>query len=217
MAENRKPVPKIGVDMLYVAPVIRDDETGVIYGEPIRLPGLNSIGYDPSTKSATYDADDGTYESFVADGVTSVSIRVADLLSEHYVLLLGLKQDEVGVIYEGTEDNPPEMALGWRSQKSDGSYRFVWVLKGKFGKSSESYATKSGSGISYNDMELSYTALNRICDGLKRRQVDSNEPKLDGKISLAALSGSETGWFSSPDFCPGADGECPVHGIVHEI
>lgn len=64
MADNRRPVPKIGVDMLFVAPITKDDETGIEYGTPIRLPGLNNIGYDPSTQSATYDADDGTYASF---------------------------------------------------------------------------------------------------------------------------------------------------------
>ncbi|MGI6153699.1 MAG: major tail protein [Christensenellaceae bacterium] len=202
MAETRRPVPKIGVDMLYVAPVTKDDETGTTYGTAVRLPGLNNIGYDPSTQSATYDADDGTYVSFAADGTTTVTVKVADLLSEHYAMLLGLEQTAEGVVEEGTADSPPEMALGWRSQKSDGSYRFVWVLKGKFAKSAETYATKSGSGVTYNDRELTYTALNRIADGKKRRQLDSDDPKLPAGTTLAALSDPDTGWFSSPDFEP---------------
>ncbi|MBC5648246.1 major tail protein [Christensenella tenuis] len=202
MTEMRRPVPKIGVDMLYVAKVVKDDEEGVEYGAPVRLPGLNNIGYDPATLSGTYSADDGTYASNTADGATTVTIKVADLLSEHYALLLGIDQTDKGVLEEGVNDNPPEMAVGWRSQKSDGTYRFVWVLKGKFAKSAETYATKGGEGITYNDKELTFSALNRVSDGKKRRQLDSNDPKLPEGVTLATLSDAAEGWFSDPDFEP---------------
>lgn len=203
MAENRRPVPKIGVDMLYWAPITKDDDTGVEYGTPIRLPGLSEIGYDPSTQNATYDADDGTYVSYAADGTTTVTVKVADLLSENYALLLGLHQDpNTGVIEEGTSDNPPEGALGFRSQKSDGSYRFIWVLKGKFSKNAETYQTKSGGGVNFQDRELTYTALNRVNDGKKRRQLDSDDPKLPAGVTVDTLSSATDGWFSDPDFVP---------------
>ena len=208
MTNTRRPVPKIGVDMLYVAKVVKDDETGAEYADPVRLPGLNNIGYDPATLSGTYSADDGTYASNTADGATLITLRVADLLSEHYALLLGLEQTEKGVVEEGVNDNPPEMAVGWRSQKSDGTYRFVWVLKGKFAKSAETYATKGGEGITYNDKELTFSALNRVYDGKKRRQLDSNDPKLPEGVSVTTLSDATAGWFSDPDYTPAA----PVQG-----
>lgn len=200
MADNRKPVPKIGVDLLYVAEVQSDGDSGAAYGKPFRLPGLNNIGYDPSTQSATYDADDGTYVSYSADGTTTVTIKVADLLPEHYSKLLGLEYKDSGVIEEGVADNAPEVAVGWRSQKSDGSYRFIWVLKGKFSKNAETYSTKSGSGVSFNDRELVFTAENRVFDGLKRRQLESNDPKVT--MSISAISSPVDGWFSDPDFEP---------------
>ena len=78
MTDTRRPVPKIGVDMLYVAKVVKDDETGTEYGASVRLPGLNNIGYDPATLSGTYSADDGTYASNTADGATLITLRVAD-------------------------------------------------------------------------------------------------------------------------------------------
>ncbi len=202
MATNRRPVPKIGVDMLYVAKVTSDDESGTTYSEAFRLPGLNNIGYDPVTQSGSYTADDGVYASNTADGATTVTLRVADLLSEHYALLLGLSQSETGIVEEGVADNPPEMAVGWRSQKSDGTYRFVWVLKGKFSKSAEAYATKGGEGITYNDKELVFTAMNRLFDGKKRRQLDSNDPKLPVGVTLQQLSDPAAGWFSAPDYTP---------------
>lgn len=205
MADARRPAPKIGVDMLYWARLIKDDGEGTAYDMPIRLEGLSSLGYDPSVQSAAYDADDGTYVSYSADGTTSVTIKVADLLPENYALLLGLARDgNTGVIEEGIADNAPEGAIGFRSQKSDGSYRFVWVLKGKFAKGAENYATKSGSGIDFNERELTFTALNRIYDGKKRRQLDSDDPLIPAGVTVETLADAGEGWFSNPDFVPEA-------------
>ena len=197
---TNRPMPKIGVDMLYVAKMTKDEAAnGATYEAPTRLYGVNNIGYDPAVQSGSYSADDGTYVSNSADGATTITIKVADLLPEDYALIMGLSYGDDGVVEEGAGDNAPEMAVGWRSQKADGSYRFVWALKGKFAKSAETYATKGGEGITYNDREITFTAMNRICDGKKRRQLDSNDAKISD--TLEKLSGTE-GWFSSPDYSP---------------
>ena len=65
------------------------------------------------------------------------------------------------------------------------------------------FAVKGGSGVTYNDRELTFTALNRA-DGKKRRQLDSDDPKLPEGVTLAELSNPATGWFSNPDYVPGA-------------
>lgn len=200
--ENRRPAPKIGLDMLYAALVVKDDETGTEYDTPLRLPGLSSIGYDPGTQTAAYDADDGTYASFSADGEVTATVKVADLLPEHMALLLGLSQTAAGVLEEGGTDAAPELALGFRTQKSDGSYRFYWLMKGKFARSAENYATKSGQGITYSDRELKFSVLNRVSDGKKRRMLDSNSLALPAGVTLDTLSDPETGWFSHPDYVP---------------
>ncbi len=202
--ENRRPAPKIGLDMLYAALVLADNEAGTEYGAPVRLSGLSSIGYDPSTQTAAYDADDGTYASYSADGEVTATIKVADLLPEHTALLLGLSQTAQGVLEESGADAAPELALGFRTQKSDGSYRFYWLLKGKFARSGENYATKSGQGISYSDRELKFSVLNRVSDGKKRRMLDSNSPQLPEGVTLELLSHPEKGWFSHPDYTPAA-------------
>lgn len=197
MAE--RPVPRVGVDLLYVAPILSDSDAGTIYGVPVRFEGLNNIGYDPSTQSAVYDADDGTYVSFSADGETTVTIKVADVTPENRAWILGINRTESGVLEEGINDAAPEVAIGFRSQKSDGSYRFTWISKAKFQKGSESYATKSTSSLTFQDTELTAKALNRIKDGLKRRQIDSNDPSTD--MTLKELT---EGWFANPDFKPTA-------------
>lgn len=207
MATPRKPMPRIDVDMLYYALITQDViGSATTYAIPKALMGVNNIGYDPATQSATYDADGGAYATYSSDGDVKATVKVADLLSEDYAVLMGVYQDpNSGIIEEGVGDNPPELALGFRSQKSDGSYRFVWIMKGKFAKGSEAYATKGSGGVTFNDTEIVLTSLNLSSNGKKRRFVDSNDPKLPENVTLDTLSNPETGWFSSPVYVPEAE------------
>lgn len=196
-----KPAPRIGVDKLYYAKVLSDTAQGTVYSAPVWLQGVNAISYNPNTQSASYDADDSAYESFSADGAVQTTITVADLLPEHYADLMGLQRDEYGMIVEGAADNPPEVAVGFRSQKSNGTYQFVWILKGKFAKQQEEYATKSSAGITYQGKQIMHTGMNRISDSHKRHILNSDDPK--NTLSLEELTSDVNGWFSSPNFSIG--------------
>lgn len=192
-----KPMPRIGVDMLFYAKVISDNAEGTVYGTPVRLEGVNNIGYNPNTQSASYDADDGTYVSYSADGEVQTTLEVANLDPTIYADIMGLKM-EGGIIKEGASDNAPEIAIGFRSQKSDGSYRFIWITKGKCQKQQENYTTKGGSGITFQPTSIVHIAENRASDGVKRIQLDSNS---DGvALTVAQLSDVNRGWFSTPNF-----------------
>lgn len=193
-----RPVPRIGVDKLYYAKVISDTGEGTIYSAPVWMQGVNAVSYNPNTQTASYDADDGTYESYSADGEVQTSVTVADLIPAIYADLLGLEIDDNGMVIEGESDNAPEVALGFRSQKSNGAYRFVWILKGKFAKDQEDYATKGGSGVNYQGRQITHTGLKRIYDGERRHILDSDS---DGQtLTLEQLSSAIDGWFSSPNF-----------------
>ena len=193
-----KPRPRIGVDKLYYAKVISDTEEGTTYSAPVWMQGVNAIGYNPNTQSVSYDADDGTYESYSADGEIQTTITVADLLPEIYADIMGLSTDVNGMIIEGEGDNPPEVAIGFRSQKSNGQYRFIWILKGKFSKQQEDYNTKGGQGITYQGKQIMHTAQKRTSDGERRHILDSDDTR--HSLTVAQLSSAENGWFSSPNF-----------------
>ena len=193
-----KPLPRIGVDKLYYAKVLSDTEEGTTYGAPVWMQGVNNIGYNPNVQTASYDADDGTYDSYSADGECQTTITIADLVPSIYADLLGLQIDANGMVVEGSGDNPPEVAVGFRSQKSNGQYRFVWILKGKFSKQQETYQTKGGSGITYQPTSIMHTAINRVFDGNKRHILDSDAQ--GQPLTIAQLSSATLGWFSSPNF-----------------
>lgn len=213
MAVN-KPVPRISVDKLYAAVILSDDVNGTTYDTPVWLQGVNTISYDPATQTSTYDADGGTYVSYSADGASTATITVADLLPENYALLMGLQQDPTnGMITEGAADNAPEVALGFRTQKSNGAYRFIWILKGKFAKGQESYTTKGGSGVTFSPQEITLTAEQRISDGEKRHRIDSDDAKFPVGLTVDAISSDVDGWFSSPNYVPAAPGT-PISDLV---
>ena len=192
-----KPRLKISVDKLYYCDVLADDENGVTYGAPVWLEGVNSISYNPNTQTASWDADGGTYESYSADGEIQTTITVADLNPAQYAHLLGLTYAG-GIITEDSNDNPPEVAIGFRAEKSNGAYRFIWILKGKFSKQQEDYQTKGSAGITYQPKQIMHTAIQRTYDGAKRHLLDSDDSNVS--LTVQELTDASYGWFSSPDF-----------------
>ena len=63
---------KIGVRKLYYAICTKDDETGVTYGTPKRIVGLNTIDINPSVQTATAYGDDLPLET--ASSISDISV-----------------------------------------------------------------------------------------------------------------------------------------------
>lgn len=194
-----KPLPKISVDKLYYCDVLSDTELGVTYGSPVWLQGVNQISYNPNTQNASWDADGGAYDTYSAFGDIQTTITIADLEPAQYAHLMGAAYEN-GVIKEGANDSAPEVAIGFRAEKSNGGFRFVWVLKGKFSKQQEDYNTKGSSGITYNPRTIMHTGLLRTYDGMARHMLDSDDSNVS--LTVAQLSDSANGWYSNPDFDP---------------
>ncbi|MEX1376497.1 MAG: major tail protein [Eubacteriales bacterium] len=200
-----KPLPRIGVDKLYYAPIVTDGDNGAAYANPVHMPGVTDIGYKPNSKQVTFAADDGIYASVATEGEIEVEISVADILAKDYAYLLGSQIAANGVVTEGNGDIPKEVALGYRSMKSDGSYRYEWILKGTFQKPNQTSKTK-GQGVDPQSKTIKFAALNRVCDGKTRRWYDSDNESAPIGLSDAMLADETTGWFSSPDYAPTAPG-----------
>ncbi|MPN60951.1 hypothetical protein SDC9_208684 [bioreactor metagenome] len=47
------------------------------------------------------------------------------------------------VLIENKDDMPPTLALGFKSKKNNGKYRYVWLLKGKFELATDEYDTEA--------------------------------------------------------------------------
>ncbi len=96
-----------------------------------------------------------------------------------------------GVLIESKDDIPPTIALGFRSKKSNGKYRYVWLLKGKFELTADEYDTEAEKPQP-KSAKLKGSFYARDFDGNFRFIADEDETGIDPAIIAA--------WFTAvPD------------------
>jgi len=133
---------QVGVDKLHYAICTQDDSGGVAYQAPVAIPGAIKINIDPSGSIDVLHADDGPAEAISTVGAIKVSLNVKDLDLDAQAALLGHTVTG-GVMVQKAADNPPDVAILFRSVKSNGKYRYVKLLKGKFTVPKTDYETKA--------------------------------------------------------------------------
>lgn len=176
----------VGMDMIHYA--IMTDEDQETYATPKRIPGAITGTISPTTNMETLYADDQAWETASALGDIGVELNVADLPQEVLVDLLGATLDDNGVLVQSASDVAPYVALGFRSQKSNGKYRYYWFYKGKFQPNEESFQTKEDSP-SFQTPTISGTFISRQTDKKWRARVDE-----DGESVSASVI---TDWFKN--------------------
>jgi phi13 family phage major tail protein len=148
----------IGVSDLYVAAISADSATAYTAGTPAYFAPVAVVGVAPSVNRETQYADDNPYDTFVSEGETELTLTVTGIPPEMLAAVLGKTFDPTtGRVYD-TGATPPDYALGFKSKKSNGSYRYYWYLKGKFSTPSESFETQ-GDTPAPQTTEIVFTAV----------------------------------------------------------
>ena len=191
-------VPTIGLDMFHVAPIVSDGVGGTVYGTPVHIPNITQANVNFNTSMGTFFADDGPAVSYSQLGEPEATINVANLTSAEYALLTGADLGGTGRVAVGGTISAPDLAVGFRSQRADGSYRYMWLFKGKFGVPNMSHQTKENT-VNFQQQELMFRAVSRIGDRLVMSYVDSNDSALPAALTPSALMEL---WFQNPDYVP---------------
>ena len=76
-------------------------------------------------------------------------------------------------------DRPPYFAVGFKSEKSDGTYRFVWLYKVRAKPMTENYKTKEGQTITRQNGSVEWTAIKRTHDGRYQAVADEGQNGFD--------------------------------------
>ena len=141
---------RIGCDHLVYAEMTVEDTASVAptYAAPTPAPGVMSININPNASQETLFADDGPMETATTLGKIDVEIKKNELTTQNKADLLGHEIDSMGALVYGDSDVPPYMAIGFRTLKSNGKYRYVWLYKGKFMDPEDQNETK-GDGINF--------------------------------------------------------------------
>ena len=169
-------MPKIGVKKLYYALLTKDDKTGLTYGTPKRIVGLNTIDINPTVQRATAYGDDVPLETASAISEITVSLDSVYLPLEDKASLLGHTVTD-GVMISKTDDEAPYVAIMFESAQTKGAIQYEKLLKGKFSETQETFNTK-GENIDYQLHSLEGNFVAREYDGQWRRTAVSTDTTL---------------------------------------
>ena len=189
---------RIGCDNLVYAIMSTEDTatTAPTYATPTAAPGVISVNINPNASQETLFADDGPYDTATTLGKIDVEINKAELTTENKADLLGHAVDAKGGVVYGDSDVPPWVAIGFRTLKSNGKYRYVWLYKGKFTDPEDNNETK-GDSINFqtDTIKGQFVKLSNqlTLDGKPRRlwkyEIDADNPSADATTM--------SGWFTA--------------------
>ncbi|MGF6356764.1 phi13 family phage major tail protein [Paenibacillus sp. 4624] len=174
----------VGLQDIYYAKLLSGDTAteAPVYETPkVLLPAITA-NITPNVESNTLHGNDGPIITANALGDIEVEIGVANLTLEQQADLLGATIDDDGLLWNNSDDQAPEVALGFRRSMSDGSFIYTWLLKGKFQLPTEEATTKQGE-IEFQTPTITGRFLKRIFDNQWRVRADSNNTASAAKIA----------------------------------
>lgn len=152
----------IGLSDVHYAILTKDDSTGVAYSTPKRIYGAISANKNPNSSTESLFADDGPSETSTTLGQIELELTMKDLPLEQQSEILGHSVIG-GVLVRNAQDVPPYIAIGYKRLRSDGTYRFKWLLKGKASEPGEESETK-GDSINYQTPSFTVNFVHRDFD-----------------------------------------------------
>lgn len=179
----------IGLRDVYYALLNEDPAGGVAtYEAPVRMVGAISANINPNTSTATLFADDGPADTAATLGEITLELNMADIDLKTQAVLLGHTYED-GVLKKKGGDVPPFVAIGFRTLKSNGKYRYYWLNKGKFAVPADDLATK-GDSIDFKTPTISGSFVKRDSDDEWQRVGDEDAEDFTAEIKAA--------WFTNP-------------------
>lgn len=148
-----------GVRGLVAAEVITDTTEAFECGTPFAVAGVAELSRTTETSSETHYYDNVPAIVIDSTGADEVTITGSAIPFDVLAKLTGQTYDESkGMFVEG-ERQAKYFAIGYITEKTDGTEVFVWRLKGKFNIPDSTHATKN-DGAEANGQELTYTGIN---------------------------------------------------------
>ena len=166
----------IGLKNVVIAPLTEDTEAAHTYGALQALAGAieATITPDNSDPQVQY-ADDVEFSVLYADPELTFSLQMADIPLAVQEMLFSHIMDENGVLIRTAQDKPAYFACGFKSEKANGKYRYVWLYKVRAKPITEKYTTKEGKTVNRQTGTVEFTAIKRTHDGRYQAVADEDE------------------------------------------
>jgi len=148
----------VGLRDLYIALVTQDDADAYAAGATQAFAPAVSASHKPTRNSKTQYAEDGPFDILISEGETKVDLEVTAIPLSMLALVLGREFDAATGRMFDNGGVPPDVALSFRSVKSNGKYKYFQYLKGKFSGPDEEQATK-GDTPEPKTTKIGFTAI----------------------------------------------------------
>jgi len=166
----------VGLKNVVIAPLTVDTEETLTYGELQLLAGAIEASITPENADPDIQfADDIEFDVLYPDPELSFKTKMADIPLQIQEMIFGNQIDDNGVLVRTAQDKPPYFAVGFKSEKSDKSFRYIWLYKVRAKPVTESYATKEGKTINRQTGEVEWTAIKRTHDGRYQAVADEGQ------------------------------------------
>lgn len=164
----------IGLKNIVYSKLLVDEEGGLAEYGPIKnLAPAKTASITPSSTNTPEHADDGVLDVIGSNGPVTLSLGTAGIEDEVIADLLGAKYDDGGIEYHKDRISP-FVAVGYKSLRADGTYQYMWLLKGKFSNPSQERNTKEDTATPQSNT-LEGTFIDRKSDGLQYHTLDTGK------------------------------------------
>ena len=179
---------RIGLRDVHYVKLLTDTDGGVTYdGDPIHIAGAISANINPNPSQETLFAEDGPMEVASTLGDIALELTMAELSNAVRADLLGHTFTS-GVLTKKANDVAPWVAVGFRALKSNGSYKYVWLVKGKFSPSAEDHTTK-GDTVEFQTPSINGSFVKRDFDDIYEKSGDTDDTDFTDEMATA--------WFTA--------------------
>ena len=170
----------------YAVKVTQNDATGYVAGVPVKLARAIKAKIDEKWTSEKIYSDDSPEDVINSYEGTDVELEVNALAPQDRAMLFG-QLYENGFLVKSSEDQAPEVAIGWRERRLNGKYEFHWMYAGKFAEGiSEESQTKEGK-LSPTTKTIKGSFYERNLDNRYQISVDESnllEENTDAKTAI---------------------------------
>ena len=148
-----------GIRGLVAAEVTTDTAEAYECGTPFAIAGVAELSRSTESSSESHYYDNVPSVVIDSTGADEVSITASAIPFEALAKITGQVYDAAkGMFVEG-EREAKYYAIGYITEKTDGTEIFVWRLKGKFNIPDSTHATKD-DGADANGQEITFTGVN---------------------------------------------------------
>ena len=187
----------VGLKNFVLAPLTEDTEETLTYGTVQLVAGAIEVTITPENADPDVQyCDDTEFDTLYADPEVSFKTQLADIPLTIQEMIFGNQIDDNGVLIRSASDKPPYFAVGFKSEKANHKFRYVWMYKVRAKPLTETYKTKEGKSITRQTGTVEWTAIKRTHDGQYQAVADVGENGFDESKAATFLDSVYTPTFA---------------------